>query len=251
MDDDPLSPGAPASAASVVAMRTLLILGSKPDPALPPQAAFDDVACANASGFSAAAHRLPTPCYTVVTAVLASGKKEDEHSLRVMAGLATGTVYYLARPVRQKRLLKRLLHQIETWRLEPAWMRIRLHRLPYRYDHFVCRPSAEMHALMRELCDHDPTIVRSMGEKQPSTGLFTLALAIERGDWDRFVLSGFDFRLTHAYGDSPLVQDRGSTASRHADTDITILGHLAAKLGTVFTTEVAVHERAGVPLLPG
>ena len=31
-------------------MTTLLILGSKPDPALPPRSAYQDVACANASG---------------------------------------------------------------------------------------------------------------------------------------------------------------------------------------------------------
>ena len=231
-------------------MRTLLILGSKPEPTLPPPAAYDDLACANASGFSAAAHGLPTPTYTVVTAVLASGKPEDEHSLRVMAGLATGTVHYLARPTRQRRPLKRLLHRLESFRLEPAWMRLRLRRLGYRYDHFVSHSSAEIHERLRALCAHDPTIVQLMAEKQPSTGVFTLAIGIERGAWDRYVLSGFDFKLTHAYGDSPLIRDRGTSDSKHADTDTTILGHLAARLGTLFTTEVAVHERAGVPLLP-
>jgi hypothetical protein len=55
-------------------MTTLLILGSKADPALPPRAAWDELACANASGFSAARHGLPTPAYTVMTAVLTSGK---------------------------------------------------------------------------------------------------------------------------------------------------------------------------------
>ena len=67
-------------------MTTLLILGSKADPALPPRAAYDDLACANASGFSAARHGLPTPAYTVMTAVLTSGKAEDDHSLQALRG---------------------------------------------------------------------------------------------------------------------------------------------------------------------
>jgi hypothetical protein len=51
-------------------MPTLLILGSKPDPALPPAASFDAVACANASGYSADRHGLPVPALTAISAVL-------------------------------------------------------------------------------------------------------------------------------------------------------------------------------------
>ena len=40
-------------------MTTLLVLGSKPDPVLPPREAFDAVACANASGHSARRYGLP------------------------------------------------------------------------------------------------------------------------------------------------------------------------------------------------
>ena len=35
-------------------MKTLVILGSKPLPVLPARGDFDDLACANASGYSAA-----------------------------------------------------------------------------------------------------------------------------------------------------------------------------------------------------
>ena len=41
--------------------RTILVLGSKPEPALPPPGSYAALACANASGFSARAHGLPPP----------------------------------------------------------------------------------------------------------------------------------------------------------------------------------------------
>ena len=36
----------------------------------------------------------------------------------------------------------------------------------------------------------------------------------------------------------------------HAQTDQMVIAHLARKMGNVFTTEKAVHERADVPFLP-
>jgi hypothetical protein len=232
------------------AMTTLLILGSKPDPALPPRSAYQDVACANASGFSAARHGLPPPAYTVMTAVLTSGKVEDAHSLRVLAGLETRTLYFLPRPLRQGSLARRALSHLKQWRLKPFYMRYRLRRLRYRYDRFVVRPAAYYHDLMRALCDHDPAIGELIRTKQPSTGMFALAIGVAGLDYDRFILSGFDFGLEHAYGENPLIRARGTATSKHADTDVAIIRRLAAAHGGIFTTEPTVHERAGVPLLP-
>ena len=45
-------------------MNTLLILGSKPEPELPPVASYNAVACANGSGYSAARYGLLDPVYT-------------------------------------------------------------------------------------------------------------------------------------------------------------------------------------------
>ena len=104
-------------------MATLLILGSKPEPALPPRAAYQALACANASGFSAARHGLPTPAYTVMTAVLTSGKAEDNHSLKVLRGLETRTLYFLPRPEPRGRPARRLLTHLKQWRLKPFHMR--------------------------------------------------------------------------------------------------------------------------------
>jgi hypothetical protein len=229
-------------------MATLLILGSKPEPALPPRSAYQALACANASGFSAARHGLPTPAYTVMTAVLTSGKVEDRHSLRVLAGLHTGTLYFLPRPDPRGRALKRLLTHLKQWRLKPFHMRRCLHRLGYGYDRLVVRSAAYYHGLVCALCEHDPGIAELIGSKQPSTGIFTLAIGLADGAYDRFILSGFDFGLAHAYGENPLIRTRGTTQSKHADTDIAIIRRLATRHGGIFTTEPAVHERTGVPL---
>ena len=229
-------------------MATLLILGSKPDPALPPRSAYQALACANASGFSAARHRLPTPAYTVMTAVLTSGKAEDNHSLRVLSGLETGTLYFLPRPEPRGGPIKRIATHLKQWRLKPFYMRRCLHRTGYRFDRFVVRSAAYYHSLVCSLCDHDPEILGLIGSKQPSTGLFALAIGLADGAYDRFILSGFDFGLRHAYGDSPLIGARGTTESKHADTDTAIIRHLATRRGGIVTTEPAVHERTGVPL---
>lgn len=229
-------------------MATLLILGSKAAPVLPPRAAYDDVACANASGFSAARHGLPIPAYTVMTAVLTSGKPEDAHSLQALRNLATRDLYFLARPAPRGDPLKRLRTHLKQWRLKPIHMRHQLRRIGYRYERFVVRPSAHYHALMRTLCDDAPDVVAAIAAKQPSTGMFTLAIGIGERGYDRFILSGFDFGLSHAYGENPLIRTRGTTASKHADTDIAIVRHLASRYDVV-TTEPSVHQRAGVPLL--
>ena len=52
---------------------SLLVLGAKPDPILPPPGAFEAVACANASGYSAARLGLPRPAFTVMTSLLTDG----------------------------------------------------------------------------------------------------------------------------------------------------------------------------------
>jgi hypothetical protein len=231
-------------------MTTLLILGSKADPALPPRAAYDELACANASGFSAARHGLPTPALTVMTAVLTSGKAEDDHSLRALRGLVTRDLYFLPRPAPRGGALKRLATHLKQWRLKPYYMQHQLRRLGYRYERFVVRSSAHYHELIRALCDHDPEITALIAAKQPSTGMFTLAIGVDLRRYERFILAGFDFGLSHAYGENPLIRDRGTTLSKHADTDVAIVRHLALRHGNILTTEPTVHARAGVPLLP-
>lgn len=230
--------------------RTLLILGSKPEPVLPPRDSIDDVACANASGRSAQSLGLPDPVFTVMTAVLTSGNASDEHSLRALRGLRTRRLYHLPRPKAERvRGLKALILAWKQRRMRPAHMRRRLRRLDYRYEEFVTRKASEYHAAVLALCGDDPAIAELMRTKQPSTGLIALAVGLTDWDYDRYVLAGFDFQLTHAYGTNPLIEQRGSAASKHADTDVNILCRLADIQGNVFTTEPAVHAKAGVPLL--
>lgn len=229
----------------------LLVLGSKPDPALPPRIAFDAVACANASGFSARAHGLPDPVYTVVTAVLTSGKASDEHSLRRLRGLRTGRLWHVRRPKADAGgPLARLRAALRMRRMSVAELRRRLRALDYHYDELVSRPARYFHDLVLELCGGDPEVAAAIARKQPSTGLLAVALGLADGRFEQVVMAGFDFTLTHAYGDNPLIAERGSAVSAHAPTDVAILRRLAALRPDLVTSEPAVHARTGLPLLP-
>ena len=107
--------------------RTILVLGSKPEPVLPPPGSFAALACANASGFSARAHGLPQAVFTVVSAVLGSGKASDRHSLAAMAGLEAGRLYFLPRPL-PAASWRRLRFRLRNWRLQAPWVRHLLRR---------------------------------------------------------------------------------------------------------------------------
>jgi hypothetical protein len=233
-------------------MATLLVLGSKPDPALPPREDFDALACANASGRSADRHGLPVPVFTVISAILTSGKQAPNRlALAALAGLRTEILYFYPRPVRGRNVARRLLEQLKSLRVKPFYFKRRLRALPYRFDRFANPGLAHYHAMLARLCDDEPDLVARMRAKQPSSGMLALALGLAEHGYDRCILSGFSFEITHAYADNPLIVQRGSAISQHADTDIALLRHLSNKFGTIYTTEPVVSERAGVPMWAG
>jgi len=228
-------------------MTTLLVLGSKPDPALPERSAIDAVACANASGRSAAAHGLPVPVLTAMSAVLTSGQASGRHNLRALRGLRTEALHLLPRHERGGSAAKRLWRRARQFRMEPAWFRARLRAAGYRWQRFETRPLAAYHELVLGLCGGDPALRAQFAHKHPSTGVFAVALGLADGRFDRVIVAGMSFELTHAYGANPEIAERGSAVSKHADTDVMVLERLARR-GDLFTTEPIVAERAGVPL---
>ncbi len=233
-------------------MATLLVLGSKPEPALPPRRLIDAVACANASGYSARQQGLADPDFTVMTAVLTSGKASDEHSLLRLKGLRTRRLYHLPRPKAEAASGLRALKLLWRMRdLTPRHMRRRLRELDYRYDEMLVWAASRYHGLVRRLCLDDPDIDALIAAKQPSTGLVAVALGLDDPRFERVVMSGFDFTLTHAYGANPLIAERGSPLSKHADTDIAVLRRLARTAPRLLTTEPTVHDLTGIPLLAG
>ena len=238
-------------------MNTLLILGSKPEPALPPPGSYTEVACANASGHSAERHDLSRPAFTVMTPIMATNIEAGRQSLEALAGLSTGTVYFLRPRNEGGRGLSRLLHLMKTFRekpvhrMQPFYLKRKLRSISYTHDKMVAIGPEEYDTLVERLCDRDPGILAQLQRKRPSTGVIALALAIEQKRHDRYVLSGFDFELTHAYAINPVIERRGTAASSHAETDVMVIRYLARKTGNIFTTERAVHERAAVPFLPG
>ena len=231
-------------------MSTLLVLGSKPDPVLPPADSFDALACANASGRSAARNGLPTPLFTVISAIVTSGKQAPNRlALEALAGLGTRTLYFYPRPVRGHGALSRGFNALRSFRTSGPYFRRSLRSLPYSFDRFENPGLERYHALLAELCDDQAELVARIRAKQPSSGMLALAIGIGWHDFERFVLSGFSFEITHAYADNPLIAERGSAGSKHADTDVALLRHLSSKLGTIYTTEPTVNRRAGIPLL--
>src|SRR5690606_16943833 len=191
----------------------------------------------------------PSPVYTTMSAILTSGIASGRQSLRALRGLRTGTLYVIPRPAPKGRLPKRLVRRAGAVRTHPTWLRWRVRAAGFTFDRFEVRPLAAWHALVRDLCGGDPAIAETIRRKQPSTGLFAVALALTEGGYDRVVVAGLSFGLTHAYGASPEIAERGTTVSRHAETDVAVLAHLARRRQDLFTTESIVAERTGVPLL--
>jgi len=230
-------------------MPTLLILGSKPDPALPPAASFDAVACANASGYSADRHGLPVPALTAISAVLTSGIGSGKQSLEALRGLRTEALYVVPQFDKPRKLWKKIKTLPVAIKTSPVFFRFRLRQADYRWNRFISRDVAFFQALIGTLCRNDPEIMALVSEKKPSTGVITLLLGMSLGRYDRYIMSGFNFELTHAYADNPEIRQRGTTLSRHTPTDLQVLRRLARIHGTIYTTETAVNEQAGIPLL--
>ena len=235
--------------ATPLAGATILVLGSKPDPSLPPAGSYGALACANASGFSARAHGLQAPLFTVVSAVLGSGNDSDRHSLQVMRGLEAGRGYFLPRPL-PAQPWRRLRHRLRNWRLQAPWVRHLLRSHGLRFSAFVQRPTETYDGLLLQLAGNRPELAELVRRKRPSTGLVALALGLAEHGFTDAILAGFDFTLSHAYGHNPLIDQRGSALSKHADTDIALLAGIQAERGCLWTSEPAVALRTGIPLLP-
>ena len=238
-------------------MNTLLILGSKPEPVLPPPASYQEVACANGFGYSAARYHLPRPAFTVMTLLLACGIESGRQSLQALTGLSTGSVYFLRRRNRGRHGFACLLRYIKTfrekpvYRMQPFYLKRVLRSISYHHDRLVALAPEDYDVIVEQLCDRNAEILLQLQRKRPSTGIITLALAIDRQKYQRYILSGFSFELTHPYAPNPEIEERGTAASSHASTDVMVIGYLAKKLGNIFTTEKCVYERAAVPFLPG
>lgn len=230
-------------------MRTLLVLGAKPDPLLPPREAITAVACANASGRSAADLGLPAPLFTVMTALLTDGSAAGRSRIEALAGLATERLVYLPRPAPEGPPWRRWRQLWKTRRQRPAVLLSALAGVGYRHARFETRPMAEYARLILERCGGEAAVGEALARKHASSGVLAAALALGEPGFARVVLSGFSFELTQAFGIDPNIAERGTVASKHRDTDTTVLAALA-RHHPLFTTEPAVHKLAGVPLLP-
>lgn len=216
---------------------------------------FQDIACANASGYSAAQYGLPTPEYTVMTSLLASGIASGKQSIQALTGLQTKTLYFLRRRPHPRTPVSKLLYAMKFFsyckrsRRKAFYLKWKLGSVSYRYDRFENLAEHVYDGLVEQLCDYNPEIIRQLQKKRVSTGVIAVLLGMGWYGYDRYIISGFSFELTHAYGRSAEIDERGTQVSRHASTDIMVLRYLACKFGNLLTTEPVVHESAGVPML--
>jgi hypothetical protein len=228
--------------------RRLLVLGAKPNPILPPPGSFDAVACANASGRSAADLGLPTPVFTVLTALLTDGSEAGRMRLASLGGLATDTVHFYPQRLKGRTQIERALFRLRTWRTMPFMLRRALSKVGYRYESFTEWSTEEYRALILGLCHDDPELAAQLDRKQASSGTLAVAIALAEPGVERVIVSGFSFELTQAAGEDPNIARRGTTASKHTATDVLVLRKLARHDQRLMTTEPIVHATAGVPL---
>ena len=135
--------------------------------------------------------------------------------------------------------------------MQPEYFEKVLHALPYGFAEFEALDEAEYDGLVQELCSGDEGVLAQMERKRASTGVVAVALALTRHRYDRYVISGFNFELSRAYGRNPEIDERSTAVSAHADTDIMVMRCLGRKFANLVTTEPVVHERTGLPLLDG
>jgi hypothetical protein len=231
-------------------MATLMILGSKPEPALPPRASVDAIGCVNASGYTAARVGLPDPTFTVMTAALTSGRQPSHHfALEALRGLRTGALYMIPRPGLQGFSARRLKHELRNLRVRPWYFRWKLRAIGYRFETFASRSRAYCHGVLMHLCGDEPAVSEQVARQRPSTGILAVAIGLADPRFTRLVVGGFSFETTHAYTHDRGMVRKGRIRSRHTDTDVLVLRHLCARHPNLYTTEPHVHECAGVPYL--
>ncbi len=165
-----------------------------------------------------------------------------------LRGLRTRHLYLFPRRPFQHKPWKRALHFAKIVRTTAPFVRRQLVRIGYGYDVLVTKPAKYYLDLVGRVCGEDPEIGRLMDEKVPSVGVLAVAIGLAEHGYERIVLSGFSFEITHAYAVNPLIEARGSALSRHADTDIAALQAIQRRHGCLATTEAIVHERTGIPL---
>ncbi len=142
------------------------------------------------------------------------------------------------------------IHKKNFVNMQPFHLKSVLRSLPYTFDDFVPLSDDYYDGLVKRYCKEDQTLLSQMEQKRPSTGLVALVLGLAEEAYDRYVISGFSFELTHAYGRNPEIDERGTQISSHAQTDIMVLRHLSERLRNIYTTEGVVHEQTGLPMLP-
>ena len=226
-------------------MTTLLILGSKADPALP---------CARptTAGLRQRVRLLGRASRAAHARLYRDDRGADlgqgggRHSLQALRGLETRTLHFLPRPC------ARAARQAGARPPQAVAPEAVLHEAAAQAGALSLRalrraPSAYYHELMRALCDHDPAIDALIrpSSRRPGCSRWRRGHRLAQRQVHP---SGFDFglepRLWREPADPrPAARPEQARRDRRRDHPPPRARH-----GAIVTTEPTVHARAGVPL---
>ncbi len=210
---------------------TLLILGGKPKPSIPPYKEYNDVACANASVYSASKYNIGVPVFTVLSSYFTAG--DDGMSRKGMSkieGLKSKKVFFLTVRNTEKSILKKMAKRIYMYKNSELYARYNLWRHNFDYDVFRSRSRK----WYREVINKCGEIDIKPSDKGPSSGIISLAIGVESEKYDRYILSGFSFEHKKEYGGE-------EKYNPHKSYDVRFIKNISC-YEKVLTTEEKVNE---------
>ena len=228
-------------------MSCLLVLGSKPSPNIPLNSTYDDVACANASGYSADQCGLKRPKFTVMSSCITSGmSRVEQKSYNAIQGLETDTLYFVPSVTKNdKYTLTKLARYFWTIRRQPLFAKIRLWMVNYGYKKFVTKKKSKYIETIKKTCKNDKKVVEAIENKKPSTGITALCIGIYSGRYEKYIMSGFSLETEKEY-----FEDTSQKKYMHESTDIRILKNLKKRFD-IRTTEPKLNEKTNIDMVSG
>ncbi len=226
-------------------MKTLLVLGSKPNPELPPPDQYDDVACANGSVYSAYKYGLSKPKYTVLSSYVTSGRNEiTDETYHAICGLGSEILFFLPSVTkRDSNRLFRYLRYVKTFKRQPLYCKVKLWAGSFNYEEFIFRPQERYISGIEQICNYSKKVIDRMKLKLPSTGVIALSTGIRNFDYGSFILSGFSLDVSKEY-----MEEVKQSESKHKNVDISVLDILSKKY-EIKTTEKELLKKTSLELI--
>ena len=214
--------------------KVALILGSAPKPNVAVK--FDDIYCANGSVASAYKYIHKGPVATIV----GGNAHQISTLMNLLKGLNCGVVY--ARSMRKLSGVKDVLKHIKNDR--DGWLinfKRKFKKTEVLFDDIVLWRKKTYFDMIASICGEDAYAV--LEEKDLSSGVLALFLAVSTNQYDKIIMAGFKFNVEYEY------QKSSNAPSGHFKTDVALLKMALSKNVPIYTTEEAVTLHTGIPLI--